>query len=92
MRSVGPGYHEKRRTRVANRRSGRCRQQGGRNILNNQSELGDSSLVTVLDARSNSAETVKLELFGHPEEGWDREKGADVLLVIPERKQPLIMA
>lgn len=45
--------------------------------------------VTVVDARSQSAEDVRLETCGRPEPGLAGEKGVDALLVLPEAQQAL---
>lgn len=48
-------------------------------------EIGElASLVTIVDARTEQAEDVRLSVFGAPEPGLVSEKGANAVLILPE--------
>uniref|UniRef100_A0A0B7KIL4 Enoyl reductase (ER) domain-containing protein n=1 Tax=Bionectria ochroleuca TaxID=29856 RepID=A0A0B7KIL4_BIOOC len=48
-----------------------------------------SSKVTIVDARRQKAEDVRIEACGQPENNLPGEKGVDALLVLPEAQQAL---
>lgn len=51
-------------------------------------ELGSlGSKVSIVDARKEKAEDVRLRVCGQPDPGLEGEKGADALIVLPEAQQ-----
>ena len=49
----------------------------------------DASKVTIVDARKQQAEDVRIALCGKPERSLEGEKGADGALILPESQQAL---
>ena len=49
----------------------------------------DASKVTVVDARKQQAEDVRIAVCGKPEQSLEGEKGADGALILPESQQAL---
>ncbi|KAL7905012.1 alcohol dehydrogenase [Trichoderma velutinum] len=54
-----------------------------------QSLGSQSSKVTVVDARTDKARTVRERTFGQSEPGLEGEKGADAVLILPESQRAL---